>query len=164
MKTEIKFFQRRSISSLTGLDTKQTKLNRKNLSTLSKGNRLNMYMSKFFRKFLLILASQPGIHFLSILILSTTLLLTGYLGWHILEMTLGIIIIRSLYTLLANPRPILATYLIRKHSLRVAEDEIKVSLALTALAFIMNWPITATPILIFIPINLAAQIIMMKGT
>ena len=61
MKTAIKFFQRKSISFITRVDIELTKTNRKSLSTLSKGSRLNMYMSKFFRKFILILESQPGI-------------------------------------------------------------------------------------------------------
>lgn len=121
-------------------------------------------MSNYFRKFLLIISSQIGINLLSVSILACSLLITGSFGIHFLQMALSVIIIRSLYCLMADPKPILASYIVRKKILKVTEDEIKVSLALTALAFVMSWPITAAPILIFIAANMIAQIILMKAS
>ena len=167
MNSVIKFLNAKSISSVIESNTRLLNKNRNNLTG---GNKKRgslvfyIFMSNVFRKILLLISSQLGIHTLALLILGGALAVTGSFGWHFLEMALGIIIIRLLYDLMARPKPILATYLIRKKTLRVAEDEIKVSLALAALAFILNWPIDAMPILIFIPANMVAQIMLMKGS
>lgn len=161
MKTPVNFRLEKPISDILGRDNGASNLKFTD-NKYKIGNDSSYRMNGFLRKTLLALSGQIGINLLSLITLLISLLLTESAGWYFLEMGLGIIVIRFLYLLMADPKPILASYLVRKKTIRVAEDELKVSLALTALAFMMNWPITAVPILIFVFANMILQIALMK--
>jgi len=110
------------------------------------------------RKILLLLAGQTGTHLVSLIILLSVLKISGYTGNNILEIVLWLTLIRSIFFLTRGPKPVLASYLVRKRVLRVIEDEFKIAIAVMAVCYVMKWQVTLSLISLYLVINGLAQI------
>lgn len=121
-------------------------------------------MNKELRKVLLMLAGQPGLHLISALILIGIFTIYNQVNLLSFEILAGISTIRILYSLLANPKPILVVHRIRKKVLNVLEDELKITLALGAMAFALKWAIDPQIIFVFGVVNMLYHIVWMMAT
>lgn len=123
-----------------------------------------LLMSKGLRKLLLMLAGQPGLHLISALILLSVFALYKQINLLSIEIITGLSVIRLLYSLLANPKPILVVHRIRKKVLNVIEDELKITLALGAMAFALKWTIDPEIIFIYGAVSMWYHIFWMMAT
>ena len=117
-------------------------------------------MKNRIRKILLSLCDQPGAHLVTLVVLGVVLAIGGYSFRLMLELAAGLALIRLLFHLTRGPLPVLTSYQVRKRIGRVISDEVRISIALLAACFMMQWPVAMFDLAFFIAGNMVLQMAM----
>jgi len=122
------------------------------------------FMKRIVRKISLLLSGQSGAHLISIAIISGLLAYIGTPPALLLSAIAAMMLVRFIQYFARGPKPVLSAYLVRKKISQVVNDEIRISVSLLAVCYLMTWAIPVTTLLIFAGVNLGFQIVWMKTT
>jgi exopolysaccharide biosynthesis polyprenyl glycosylphosphotransferase len=84
--------------------------------------------------------------------------LTSWVWWA----AAALVLVRYGYLNTRGPKPVLASYKIRKRAWRLLLDEAHISVAFLAACFVFGWPTGLWPLATFFAVNLAAQFCLMN--
>lgn len=114
--------------------------------------------SVWHRRLSVILSGWVGAALLSALALAITLALADSTGGWQTEMVAAVVLIRMIYRNVRGPRPVLVDHSVRRHLIRVIEDEFLLTLFLMATTYALAWPVTIGTIAVYAGANLALQL------
>lgn len=85
------------------------------------------------------------------------LLMSEPASWMLYPAAL-LLVLRTIYAITRKPEALSVTRQVRKGALPVIIDETKISLAFLAACYIAEWPVEKTSALLFVPLNVVAQL------
>jgi exopolysaccharide biosynthesis polyprenyl glycosylphosphotransferase len=119
-------------------------------------------LTRALRRIALTASSQTGASLLSMAVLAVTLQLEGESGAWMWQALVGLGIGRVLYFHTRGPKPVLQRYSVCRQVNRLLVDETAVAIGLTALGFVLSWPVSRLTVGVFVASNLVAQLCLMS--
>jgi exopolysaccharide biosynthesis polyprenyl glycosylphosphotransferase len=134
----------------------------KTATTVKENLAWDQWVARAIRRIALTASSQTGASLLSMAVLAAILQFEGESGPWIWQSLIGLGIGRVLYFHTRGPKPVLQLYSVCKRVNRLLVDETAIAIGLTALAFVMSWPVGRVTLGLFVAGNLTTQLCLMS--